>query len=107
VTLKITPKALKFLTTTVGTPSKPKTVKVSNPKSTKKHVGHPVLIEMISDPGVFKETNDCPASLAAGSFCTIAVTFTPGAAGAQTGMLTITDNANGTRQMVKLSGEGK
>jgi len=110
VTLKITPKALKFPKTTDGTPSKPKPVKVSNPKGKKKHPGLPVLIEMISDPGVFRETNDCPmipATLAAGSFCTISVTFTPGAPMKQTGTLTITDNANGSKQTVTMTGTGK
>jgi hypothetical protein len=107
VTLKITPKALKFAKTTVGTPSKPKTVKVSNPKGKKKHPGVAVLIEMISDPAVFSQTNTCPASLAAGSSCTIAVTFTPSAAMKQTGTLTITDNAKGSTQTVRLSGTGK
>jgi hypothetical protein len=108
VTLKIKPKSLKFPKTSVGTPSKPKTVKVSNPKGKKKHPGFPVLIEMISDPGVFKQTNTCPPSLAAGASCSISVTFTPSAPpGKQTGMLTITDNANGGMQKVPLSGTGK
>jgi len=41
---------------------------VSNPKGKKKHPGFPVLIELISDagPGVFMQTNNCPASLSAG-----------------------------------------
>jgi hypothetical protein len=107
VTLKIKPKALKFPTTSVGTPSKPKTVKVSNPRGKKKHPGFPVLIEMISDPAVFTETNNCPATLMAGAGCSISVTFTPSAATKQTGALTITDNANGGTQTVPLSGTGK
>ncbi len=108
VKLKIEPRALKFPKTAFGTPSKPKTVKVSNPKGNKKHPGLPVLIEMISgDPGVFTETNTCPASLAADAFCTISVTFTPSAATKQTGTLVITDNANGSPQMMPLSGRGK
>ena len=108
VTLKIKPKRLKFPKTGVGTPSKPKTVKVSNPKGKKKHPGLPVLIEMISpDPGVFTQTNNCPASLDAGASCSISVTFTPSAATKQTGTLTITDNANGEPQRVSLSGTGK
>jgi hypothetical protein len=70
------------------------------------------VIEMVSDagPGVFMQTNDCPlipATLAAGSFCTVSVTFTPSAAMKQTGTLTITDNAHGSMQTVKLSGTGK
>ncbi len=109
VTLRIKPKALKFPKTTVGTPSKPKTVKVSNPKGKKKHPGLPVLIEVISDagPGVFMQTNNCPASLGAGASCSISVTFTPSAATKQTGTLTITDNGKGGMQHVPLSGAGK
>jgi hypothetical protein len=108
VKLKIKPKALKFPKTTVGTTSNPKVVKVSNPKAKKKHPGFPVLIEMISDPGVFMETNNCPASLAAGASCSISVTFTPSAPPTkQIGTLTITDNANGGQQTVSLSGTGK
>ncbi len=107
VTLEIKPKALKFAKITVGTPSEPKTVTVSNPKGTKKHPGSAVLIEMISDPAVFTQTNDCPASLAPGTGCSISVTFTPSAPTNQTGVLTITDNAKGGRQTVSLSGTGK
>ena len=107
VTLKIKPKALKFPTTRLGTSSKPKMVKVSNPKGNMQHPGFPVLIEMISDPAVFMQTNDCPASLAAGASCSISVTFTPSAAAKQTGTLTITDNAIGGTQTVSLSGTGK
>jgi subtilase family serine protease len=107
VTLKISPKSLKFSKTTVGTPSKPKTVKVSNPKGSSKHPGLPVSIDMISDSAMFTETNTCSASLAAGASCSITVTFTPSAASKQTGTLTITDNTNGGRQTVPLSGTGK
>ena len=102
--LKITPFSLKFPKTTVGTPSKPKTVKVSNPKGNKR----PELVGVISsDPPVFAETNTCPASLAAGAFCTISVTFNPSMATTQIGMLPITDNAEGSPQAVPLSGTGK
>ncbi len=108
VTLKIAPDSLKFPATIVGKSSKPKTVKVSNPKGNKKHLGHSVLIEMISgDPGVFTETNDCPSALVAGAVCSIAVTFNPNAATKQFGTLVITDNANGSQQTVGLSGTGK
>ena len=51
VRLEIKPKALKFPKTAVGTSSKPKTVKVSNPKGGNKHRGNPVLVEQISDSG--------------------------------------------------------
>jgi hypothetical protein len=111
VKLKIKPKSLKFPKTSVGSTSSPKTVKVSNPKGKKKRPGIAVQIETISDPGVFKETSNCPiwpaSGLAAGASCSISVTFTPSAPAKQTGTLTITDNADGITQEVKLSGSGK
>jgi len=107
VTLTIKPKALKFSTRAVGTQSSPKTIKVSNPKGNRKHRGLPVLIEMISDPAVFKQTNTCPQSLPAGASCAISVTFTPSMPTKQIGTLTITDNAKHGMTMVPLSGRGK
>jgi hypothetical protein len=82
-------------------------VNVFNPKGKNKHGGLPVLIEMISDRGVFTETNDCLPTLVAGASCSIAVTLTPSTATKQTGKLMITDNANGGTQTVMLSGKGK
>ncbi|MGC2492790.1 PQQ-binding-like beta-propeller repeat protein, partial [Candidatus Binatus sp.] len=106
VTLEIKPKALRFPKTAVGTSSKPKKVKVSNPKGARKRPGIPVLVEQISDPGIFTQSNNCPATLAAGTDCTISVTFTPSAATKQRATMTITDNAKGTPQTVQLSGVG-
>jgi len=57
-------------------------------------------------PSSFSETNNCGTSVAAGSNCTISVTFTPTAGGPVTGTLTITDNASGSPQSVSLSGTG-
>jgi hypothetical protein len=57
----------------------------------------------------FSETNNCGASVAAGAYCTITVTFTPTAIGPYTATLTITDNNNGvpgSTQTVSLSGTG-
>ncbi|MGA9725598.1 MAG: PQQ-binding-like beta-propeller repeat protein, partial [Candidatus Binatus sp.] len=107
VTLKIAPKALKFPKTAIGTTSKPKMVTVSNPKGSSKHPGSTVQIEMISESGVFAQTNDCRSSLAAPGSCKISVTFTPDAATRQTGMLVIKDNAQRNPQMVTVSGVGK
>ena len=83
-------------------------MKVSNPKGNKKHLGLPVLIELVSgNQGVYSETNDCPPTLAAGAACSITVTFTPSEAAKQFATLLITDNANGSPQKVGLSGTGK
>jgi len=60
--------------------------------------------------GYVGQTNDCGASVAAGSSCTINVTFSPPAAGPLSGMLTLIDNSNGVvgrSQSVALSGAGQ
>ena len=43
--------------------------------------------------GDFSQTNNC-TSVAVGGSCTVNVTFKPTAAGARTGTLTVTSNAN-------------
>ncbi|HEY1677377.1 MAG TPA: choice-of-anchor D domain-containing protein [Candidatus Sulfotelmatobacter sp.] len=50
----------------------------------------------------------CPSSgvLAALGTCIVSVTFTPGASGARSATLTVTDNASGGSQTVALSGTG-
>jgi hypothetical protein len=54
----------------------------------------------------FAQTNTCGSSLAAGTHCTISVTFTPLASGSRTASVSITDNASGSPQTVSLSGTG-
>jgi hypothetical protein len=54
----------------------------------------------------FTATSKCGSSLAAGSSCTIGVTFKPAAKGARTAKLTIKDNAQNSSQSVSLSGTG-
>jgi hypothetical protein len=50
--------------------------------------------------------NTCGGSVAAGSTCTIGVTFTPSGGGERTAALNITDNALGSPQTVSLAGAG-
>jgi hypothetical protein len=59
-----------------------------------------------ADPTDFSQTNNCPASLAAGASCQISVTFTPTALGARSASLAVTDNAPGSPQSIPLSGTG-
>jgi len=56
--------------------------------------------------GPFAQTNTCGTSLAAGANCTISITFTPTATGAQTGSFSITDSDYQSPQNVSLSGTG-
>jgi large repetitive protein len=51
-------------------------------------------------------TNTCGSALAAGSACTLEVTFSPAGAGALTGSLTVMDNAAGSPQSLRLTGTG-
>ena len=69
----------------------------------------PLTISGISASGNFSTTTTCPlspATLGARSSCTISVSFTPTAVGAQTGTLTITNGASNSPQTVQLSGTG-
>jgi len=63
-------------------------------------------ISNIQSTGDYAQTNTCPAALAAGFSCTINVTFTPTAYGTRNGTLTISDNAQGSPQVVNLAGAG-
>lgn len=55
--------------------------------------------------GNFKQTNNCSATLSAGSSCTVNVVFTPTATGSLNGSLVITNTA-GILQSITLSGTG-
>jgi len=57
-------------------------------------------------PSTFAETNNCGTGISAGTTCSISVTFTPSAAGAASGTLTIADNASNSPQTVSLTGTG-
>jgi hypothetical protein len=63
-------------------------------------------IMSIAASGDFAQTNTCGATLAAAASCTISVTFTPTATGARNGSVTVTDDANGSPQIVVLTGTG-
>jgi hypothetical protein len=59
-----------------------------------------------SDAKDFSEVNACPATLAAGANCTIAVIFHPRAQGARSATLGIEDSGGGSPQTVPLTGTG-
>jgi predicted extracellular nuclease len=54
----------------------------------------------------YAQTNDCSTGLAAGSFCTITATFTPGSSAALTGSVAIVSNAASSPDAIGLSGTG-
>ncbi len=62
-----------------------------------------------SNPDDFAQESTCGATLGANSTCTIAVLFTPSAAGSRSGTLVVTDNSNnvaGSTQSSTLAGTG-
>ena len=63
-------------------------------------------ISSITSGGDFAQTNNCGTGLAIGASCTVNVTFTPTAAGARSGAITLTDSAPGSPQSIKLAGTG-
>jgi hypothetical protein len=92
--------SLGFGNQAIGTNSSAQSVTLSS-------TGDAVLsISSISVNGDFAETNNCGSSLAAGSSCTLNVTFTPTASGTRSGTLTITSNAPNSPQTILLGGTG-
>jgi hypothetical protein len=99
-TVSLTPASLTFPSQDLGTISPPQVVTVSNTGVTV------VIFSQISYSGDFSESNTCTAPLPVGGSCQISVIFIPTAAGNRSGVLSVTDNATGSPQTVKLSGVG-
>ena len=94
------PHSLQFASQVVGTTSAPQTTVLRN-------MGSASLTITAKTAGPdFAATDDCGGTLAAASFCTFTVTFTPSASGPFTEALTITDNAQGSPHVVTLTGTG-
>ncbi|HEX8926484.1 MAG TPA: choice-of-anchor D domain-containing protein [Terriglobales bacterium] len=99
--VSLSPTSLTFASQTVATTSAAQNVTVSNTGTA------PLSFSSIALTGSdFAMTNGCGASLAAGASCSIAVKFTPTAAGTRTGTITLTDNASGGTQQIALTGTG-
>ncbi len=96
----LAPASLGFGNQGVGTTSGAEMVTLSNP-------GNAALsITSIAVSGDFAESNNCGSNLAAGSNCSIQVTFSPTATGTRSGTLAVTDSASGSPQTVALTGTG-
>jgi sugar lactone lactonase YvrE len=87
----------------VGASTAPQTVTLTN------RGDGPLTIGGIAATGDFKAVSHCPPQLLPGLSCPIGVTFTPQAAGARSGSLVVTDDANsapGSQETVRLTGFG-
>ena len=100
-TATASPAALTFAGQMFGTSSSAQTVTLTDTGSVA------LTVTAISTSGDFSETDNCAnASVAAGSNCSIQVTFTPNGTGSRTGQVTISANVDGGQLAVDLSGTG-
>jgi len=96
----VAPATLTFATQAVGTASTKQKVTLTNTGTVTLHIAS------ISASTGFVETDNCGNAVASGSNCAINVGFTPQSAGAQTGTISITDDAFQTPQVITLAGSG-
>jgi hypothetical protein len=99
--VSFTPPALAFAPQAVGTTSPPQTVIIHDLGSAA------LVISSISTVGDFAQTNNCSAAVAGGGTCAVTVTFTPSRSGTRSGGVSVSDNAAGGTQVLRLSGTGK
>lgn len=94
------PFSVQFGSENVGSTSAPQT-------SILRNMGSAALtISSKTVTGDYAETDDCGSTVAAASFCTFTITFTPTVSGADDGVLTIADDAQGSPHSVSLLGIG-
>src|SRR5215211_357907 len=100
----LSPSSLAFASQATGTTSAAQSATLTNSGSGTLAISSIAVVG--ANAADYAQTNTCPATLAAGSSCTISVTFTPTAAGTRTASVTITDDAAGSPRNVALSGTG-
>jgi hypothetical protein len=101
--ISISPPSLTFGNQPLNTPSAAQSITLTNSS------GAALTISSIAPSAQYSQTNNCPISpstLAVNGVCTINITFTPTATGAQSGSVTFTDSAAGSPQIVGLTGTG-
>ena len=96
----LSPSTLTFAKTTEYSTSAAQTTTLSNTGTAS------LAIASISATGDYSQTNNCPASLAAGSNCTINVTFRPTYSGARPGWITVNLTDPASLATVALTGSG-
>jgi hypothetical protein len=103
-TFTVSPTALAFGNQARNTTSAARSVTVTNTGVAALTINNVALGG--TNPGQFNRVNGCPASLTAGSSCTVSVTFRPTSAGPKAAVLNVTVAAPATSQAVPLSGTG-
>ena len=99
--VSLSPSSLSFIGEIIGNSSGAQAVTLTNSSA------NATTITSINASGDFSETNNCGASLAAGTNCAIQVIFKPTAGGNRSGTLTVADSAAGSPQTLSLTGAGQ
>ena len=100
----LAPPGVTFANQVVDSSSSPQTVTLTNNGSASLKVTSVSILG--TNSGDFTQTNTCGGVVAAGAYCTIAVTFTPSVAGNRGATLAVNDNASGGQQTAPLGGTG-
>ena len=97
--MKPLPTALTFANQNINTTSVAQQFNITN------FGGSPLNLSFTASSG-FVDTTTCPASLIAGSTCTVSISFAPKVTGPASGSLTVNDNSGnlGSQQVVTLTG---
>jgi sugar lactone lactonase YvrE len=106
----LAPTGLSFPLQINGTSGMPQSITLTNNQSVALNlIGSPAIVINVTPPnpaGSFTQQNTCGVTVAAGGTCTITVTFTPQATGANSATLVVTDDAPGGSQSATLFGLG-
>lgn len=100
--VSLTPASLTFPNTVVGVTSAAQSITLSNTGNATLNIAGISITG--TNPTSFTAGGTCGPTLAAGSSCSIAVTFTPTAATALSASVTVTDNAAGSPHATTLAG---
>src|SRR3989441_5993858 len=98
----LSPASLSFGNQTVGASSAAKSITLSNTGAASLSISGIAVTG--TNSGDFAQTHTCGTSLAAGTSCTISVTFKPTTTGSRSAGVAVTDNASGSPQTAALSG---
>jgi hypothetical protein len=100
--IQVTPGAIVFSTTALGTTSSPTPITVTNTGISASLSN----LTLVASAGFLLVNNSCGATLGPGLSCTAAVEFAPTTGGPQTGNLTVTSSTVAAPASVPLSGVG-
>lgn len=102
--VSFTPTSLTFAAQEIGTTSAPQSITITNTGTASLFINSAAVPNTLD----FTQVNDgCSGlTLAAGTSCSVSITFSPTASGTRSAAFTLTDNAAGSPQTVPLTGTG-